>query len=202
MFFLDNFIYLPDFYETCMELNKVYNLYKMMEQENILLSFKGVVTGDLMTSVLQIMESKMTYMEESPKIKKKVFNVLVECLQNLYHHIEAPEMEQSVRNFLETKSALFIIAKDENGFQIRTGNYIESSNASELVEKLETINKMDKDELKLYYQQVLNDGNVSEKGTAGLGLIDIARKSGNKLKYEMIPVSEDFHFFCLNVQID
>ena len=35
-----------------MELGNIYNLYKTMEQENILLSFKGVVTSDLLTSVL------------------------------------------------------------------------------------------------------------------------------------------------------
>lgn len=62
-----------------------------MERENILLSFKGEVTSELLTSVLSIMESKMDYMEESPKTKKKVFNVLVECLQNLYHHIDADD---------------------------------------------------------------------------------------------------------------
>jgi hypothetical protein len=183
-----------------MELNQVYTMYKTMEKENILLSFKGVVTSDLLSSVLQIMESKMTYMEESPKTKKKVFNVLVECLQNLYHHIDINEID-SPRDFLATKSALFIIAKDETGFQIRTGNYIEASSAEDLKYKLDKINNMDKDELKLYYQEVLNEGSVSDKGTAGLGLIDIARKSGNKLHYEMIPVDADYQFFCLNVQI-
>ena len=54
--------------------NDIYDLYQTMERENILLSFKGVVTSDLLTSVLSIMESKMDYMDESPKTKKKVFN--------------------------------------------------------------------------------------------------------------------------------
>jgi hypothetical protein len=52
--------------------NDIYDLYQTMERENILLSFKGVVTSDLLTSVLSIMESKMDYMDESPKVKKKV----------------------------------------------------------------------------------------------------------------------------------
>jgi len=61
---------------------------------------------------------------------------------------------------------------------------------------------MDKDELKLYYQEVLNNGNVSDKGTAGLGMIDIARKSGNKLEYQFLPVNDTSSFFCLNIKID
>lgn len=173
-----------------------------MEQENILLSFKGVVTSDLMTSILQIMESKMNYLEESPRMKKKVFNVLVECLQNLYHHIEENELgliEES--EAMNSRSAVFLIAKEEDIFHIRTGNYVDKNSAEALTLKLEKINGMDKDALKVHYQEVLNMGNISEKGTAGLGLIDIARKSGNKLEYEMIPVNETNQFFCLNVRV-
>lgn len=185
-----------------MELGNIYRLYKTMEQENILLSFKGVVTSDLLTSVLQIMESKMNYLEESPKTKKKVFNVLVECLQNLYHHIDVNDEAAPQREIIEAKSALFLIAKEEDYFMIRTGNYVDKQNAQDLAEKLEKINGMDRDELKLYYQEVLNNGSLSDKGTAGLGMIDIARKSGNKLEYQLLDVNDDVSFFCLNVKIN
>lgn len=185
-----------------MNLSNIYQLYKTMEQENILLSFKGIVTSDLLTSILQIMESKMDYMDETPQTKKKVFNVLVECLQNLYHHIDKNEVSIiRQRETIEARSALFLIAKEADYFQIRTGNYIDRKSAEALTLRLERINGMDKDALKVHYQEVLNDGNVSTKGTAGLGLIEIARKSGNKLDYQIIPVNEENHFFCLNVRI-
>ncbi len=179
--------------------NDIYELYQTMERENILLSFKGVVTSDLLTSVLSIMESKMDYMEESPKTKKKVFNVLVECLQNLYHHIDSEDVD---KNQIEAKSALFMIAKRNDQFVIQTGNYIERENGEELKRRIDTINSMDRDELKNYYQEVLNNGNMSDKGTAGLGMIDIARKSGNKLDYQFLPINDQSSFFCLNIKID
>jgi hypothetical protein len=181
--------------------NDIYELYQTMERENILLSFKGVVTSDLLTSVLSIMETKMDYMEESPKTKKKVFNVLVECLQNLYHHIDG---EDPARNHekIEASSALFMIAKKSDQFVIQTGNYIDNDSAGELKRRLDLINGMDKDALKKYYQDVLNDGHRSDKGTAGLGMIDIARKSGNKLEYQFLRVSDTNSFFCLNIKID
>ncbi|MFN5846664.1 MAG: DUF6272 family protein, partial [Flavobacteriia bacterium] len=73
---------------TIMSLNNVYNLYRTMEEENVILSFKGIVTAELLTSLLNIMEVKMESMHEEPRVRKKVFNVLVECLQNLYHHVD------------------------------------------------------------------------------------------------------------------
>lgn len=182
--------------------NDIYELYQTMERENILLSFKGVVTSELLTSVLSIMESKMDYMEESPKTKKKVFNVLVECLQNLYHHIDASEEADRNIERIEAKSALFMISKKDENFVIQTGNYIDNESAEDLESKLMQINGMDKDELKKFYQDVLNNGKMSEKGTAGLGMIDIARKSGNKLEYLFLPVNESSRFFCLTIKID
>ncbi len=182
--------------------NDIFELYQTMERENILLSFKGVVTSELLTSVLSIMESKMDYMEESPKTKKKVFNVLVECLQNLYHHIDLNEESDRNLERIEAKSALFMISKKDDNFVIQTGNYIDVDNAIDLEAKLKQINGMDKEELKRYYQEVLNNGEMSEKGTAGLGMIDIARKSGNKLEYLFLPINETSRFFCLTIKID
>jgi hypothetical protein len=85
---------------------------------------------------------------------------------------------------------------------IRTGNYIDNVKVQELRDRLDTINSLDKDALKDYYQSSLNSSTVSPKGTAGLGMIDIARKSGNKLDFEFLKVHEEMSFFCLNVKID
>ena len=187
-----------------MSLSNIYGLYKSLEEQSILLSFKGAVTADLLTSILQIIESKLAELEEDPKIKRKVFNVLVECLQNLYHHVESGASKDygNEDENAEYRSALFLIAKSENGFYVRTGNYVPSDSSKELEEKIKKINNLDKAELKLYYQKVLSEGERSAKGTAGLGMIDIVRKSGNKLEYEFVQVNKDYDFFCLNVLID
>jgi hypothetical protein len=49
---------------------------------------------------------------------------------------------------------------------------------------------------------VLSNGTLSSKGTAGLGMIDIARKSGNKLEYQFLPIDDKNSFFCLTIKID
>lgn len=171
-----------------------------MEQEKVILSFNGVVTADFLTAVLDIMENKMSNLNDSPKIKKKVFNVLVECLQNLYHHID--EEDDLKKMSKRSKSALVMVVKDMGHFFVQTGNYIDKKSVSILDERLKKINSLDKEDLREYYREVLGNGNISSKGTAGLGMIDIARKSGNKLEYEFLEIDEEFSFFSLNVKID
>ncbi|MDX1651783.1 MAG: SiaB family protein kinase [Brumimicrobium sp.] len=184
-----------------MSLKSIYELYQAMERDHTMLSFKGVVTPELLSSVLQIMESKLNHVEKSSKTKKKVYNVLVECLQNLYHHNENIEGEEGI-NFLFSKSALLMISKNDDHYEVKTGNYILKDNTEDLKAKLDDINAMNKDELRELYKTVLNDGELSDKGTAGLGMIDIARKSGNKLEYNFLSVDKKYDFFCLSVKIN
>ena len=179
-------------------MDKVYEIYKQLEEKNVLLSFKGMITSDLLTTILQIMESKMDHLDEKPKVKKKVFNILVECLQNLYHHIDQDEV---IYVPMEDKSALLMIAKSNDEYEITTGNYMRAADMPALRDKLDLVNGMDKVELKAYYKEVLSEGSLSKKGTAGLGMIDIARKSGQKLEYSFSQINDTTTFFSLAVRI-
>ena len=55
----------------------IYDFYNKMDRHHIMLSFKGEISSELLSSILQITESKLDRMQEEPKLKKKVFNVLV-----------------------------------------------------------------------------------------------------------------------------
>lgn len=178
-------------------MDNIHDFYNKMEKGNIMLSFKGEVTSDLLTSILQIMESKMETLEEPPKIKKKVYNILVECLQNLYHHLDDDDFKTKINE----KSALFMIRKVDGEYSIMTGNFIATENVDMMKGRLDTINNMDKDELKVYYKEVLNNGEMSAKGGGGLGMIDIARKSGKKLEYKFSPIDDSYSFFSLNIKV-
>ena len=52
------------------------------------------------------------------------------------------------------------------------------------------------------YKRVLNEENFSEKGTGGLGFIDIARKTGGeKLRYKVQAVTQDVSYFTFQVRL-
>ncbi len=178
-------------------VSDIYGFYDKMEQNNIMLSFKGDITSELLTSILQIMEAKLDNWQEEPKVKKKVYNVLVECLQNLYHHMD----EISVGQEDKIRSAIFMIGKIDGRYNIITGNYIKNENIKNLKKLLEDINVLTKEELKEYYKEVLNNGEMSLKGGGGLGMIDIARKTGGKLNFDFTTVDDKYSFFSLNINI-
>lgn len=183
-----------------MALTDVYNYYRRMEDEQVILSFKGEFSAELLTSILHIMESKMIELSIPMQMKKRVFNVLVECFQNLYHHIETSPMEDSLDPSKD--SALVMVKYVDRKIMVLTGNYIPKESTDDLKRKLVLVNELDEKELRELYQQRLLNNSVSQKGTAGLGIIDIARKSKNELGYEFIEVNDDYSFFCLSIVIE
>lgn len=175
----------------------IYSFYKKMEQNDVMLSFKGDVTSGMLDSMLYIMESKLDDLGEPSKIKKKVYNILVECLQNLYHHRD--EMKRPGKE--EESAAVFMIGKTTDSYNIITGNYIKNSRIDKLKQRIDQVNALDKDGLKQLYKDVLNNPERSEKGGGGLGIIDIARKSGRELGYDFMKVDDNYSFFSLYIKI-
>ena len=171
-----------------------------MQLNNIIFVYQGEVTADLVSSILHMMENKLDGDGEDKKIKKKVFNVMVECLQNVYHHLDTLEVPITEDEFND-RTALLMIGKEETDYYVITGNHILNNRISGLKNRLEMVNNCDREELKNLYQSILNDGELSDKGTAGLGMIDIARKSGQKLGYDFHPVNEKYSFFSLEAKV-
>ncbi len=179
----------------------VYDLYKKMESNKVLLSFKGAITSELLASILQIVEMRMIEFNDSSKERKKVFNVLVEILQNLYHHIDDFEVEGTPDEVNTIKSSIFMISRLPDCYHIISGNYLYTENVPKLKARIDHVNSLNKDELKRFYKETLDNGIISDKGGGGLGFIDIARKSGEKLDYKFIKIDEKYSFFTLIVKI-
>jgi hypothetical protein len=101
----------------------------------------------------------------------------------------------------KNRSAIFMIAKTNGAYNVVTGNYILNENIKGLKTRLDEVNSLNKDQLKDYYKSVLNNGEMSLKGGGGLGMIDIARKTGEKLDYDFLEIDNKVSFFTLTIKI-
>ena len=160
-------------------------------------AYRGAITTDFINNTLFLVEAKLDDLIDHGAIRKKVYNVLVESLQNLFHHVDSPS------GIVNTNGSygLFVLSRVDSGFKVFTGNFILNERVDGLREKLEKINSLTKEELKDFYKFVLNNQEFSSKGGGGLGLIDIARKTGTKLVYSFEPYDSSYCFFTFSVVI-
>ncbi len=174
--------------------------YSKLNSGDVLLAYKGSITSDLISNVLEVVEAKLDDLSEQAKIRKKVYNVLVESLQNLFHHND--ELPDKQYDSFDPKFGVLVVTRVENNvYRISTGNFINSSKIKFLKDKIDKINSLSEEELKDMYKFILNHQKLSAKGGGGLGLVDIARKTGNKLEYTFDNYNNEYYFFNLEVVV-
>lgn len=178
-----------------MELASYYN---QLQSKDILLSYKGAFTNDLLNCLLNLTESKLDVLDGKKSLKKKVYTIVVEVLQNIYHHFD-PVYFKSDLDDLE--AVTFLIGKENEEYNILAGNYVENSKIKFLKSVIDELNSLSADELKDRYRHALDTGSFTDKGGAGLGMLFIARKSIGKIEYIVKDADYNHSFFSLKVKV-
>jgi len=176
-------------------LEFAYQLYKSMKTNEINLIYEGEVTQEITKTFTSLTEKSLSKSAESNSVQKKVFNVMVECLQNISKHADAISDDDDERR------GIIMISKGEEHYNIITGNIIKNEKVPLLKQSLELINSLDKEGLSALFKQQIKENTLSEKGGAGLGLIDIAKKTGGKLSYQFKELNPNVSFFILTSTI-
>jgi len=177
------------------------NWYNEVIEGDVVVHYKGAISADLITRVLEHIENELAIRNEKSKLRKKVYNVMVEALQNLFHHTGLqPDSSQIAA--IEKNFAIFVLKKLPDGnFIVISGNFVEEQRVKFLKDRMDQINYLTLEELKILYQLILNNQEYSDKGGGGLGLIDIAKRTGHKYEYSFNNQENEYYFFTLKVLI-
>jgi hypothetical protein len=168
-----------------------------MLSQNLILVYEGEFTQEITKSVLAMAERNMDSFGEKGAVKRKVFNIMVECLQNISKHADSYRKEIYGKN-----NAIFMIGKSDDVYIVTSGNPVFKSSIDDISRRIDSINILDAKGLKqLYKDTIKRPGGLTDKGGAGLGLIDMARKSGHKLKYDFETINDELAFFSLKTTI-
>jgi hypothetical protein len=162
-----------------MELIK--KLRNKLLNEHLMFAYRGQVTGDNSVALLTLLEKEMELSAFSLLGRKRLFMFVLENLQNITRHGSATGDEVT---------SLVVYTKTNDGYNVSTGNALKTKEVKGLRENLEKINNLDPDKIREVYRAMLQDSNIGHKGGAGLGLIEMARKTGNKLEYDFFPVDK------------
>jgi len=175
----------------------VTRLYTEVDENDVFFAYEGDISSERINAILEEIENKFAEMPTILKMRKKIYNIMVEGLQNLFHHSD--DVPEDLKEKLGNRFGMIVITRKNDDFKLTIGNYILSEKVKFLTEKIEKINSLSTDELKEMYKFILNFQKLSSKGGGGLGLIDIARKSEQKLGYKFYPYNESYYFYRLDI---
>jgi hypothetical protein len=165
---------------------------KMMEQR-LMFVYRGVVTNENSVPLLMLLEKEMENSEFGFVGRKRLFMFVLESLQNVSRHsIKSQHADMS----------MVVYSRTDNGYTVTTGNVLLTSGIEELKARLDEINNLESKEIRTIYRKMLSTAEFSEKGGAGLGLIEMAKKTGNKLDYDFVRLDDEYSYFILSKTVD
>jgi hypothetical protein len=163
-----------------------FEVHNFMSEQDILVAFSGQFNHQVINTLLKNIKYKLMSAPSEPAIDQKVYCILVECIENVSKYAS--------RDPDKPKNGIFLLCKNDTEFRVITGNPILNADITPLKEKLETVAALQVPELKQMYRQQLLSERASEN-SAGLGLIDIAIKSGNKIQFNFRPLTNEMSFY-------
>ncbi|PJZ69663.1 hypothetical protein CH373_09195 [Leptospira perolatii] len=174
--------------------NEIVNLYKSYQQANdytLLVSFKGRLSQEVLTELGSMIRTSL-----SSELKiKKIFAVFIELAQNMLHYSAERKVNEEMK---DAGVGILVVLENSVGYHVSSGNLVQDEKVEFLTERIQKINSMNKDELKAFYQQQLRAERPDDSKGAGVGLIDIGRKSDGPLKFHFDKVDSTQSFFTVS----
>jgi len=157
-------------------------------------------TGILTFSTIDELLTRFKYVSQDLDLRfpvyKKIITVMIESLENVYKYTDVyehfvKEQKEYLPRFEITKNAEYI--------RLTTRNPVKNEDVPVLKKKIDRVNDRNREELKLLYLEIMTNGEFSAKGGAGLGFVEMAKTSGNNLKYSFEQISDEYSLYTFIV---
>lgn len=180
-----------------MESTEFFALRELFNRSHILLCFNGPISRSLIEEIGNALKNYLQADNAMPAAAMDVFGVYIEMTQNIRHYAMAQGYGEL------DSSATVVVARDGEGhYLVQAGNLVEPADGEALVQRVNELAAMDKNELKAAYKTQLRQPRAENaRSGAGLGLIDVARKAAQPLSASLSQVNEGRAFFSLRAVI-
>ncbi|MDA3891417.1 MAG: SiaB family protein kinase [Salinivirgaceae bacterium] len=160
-----------------------------------ILTYKGHLNFETIEEILNQFREKIRPYNAELVVRRRMYSILVECLENTYKH------KALKNNTPKHPPVELVLTQKDDAFEIKIGNYILEKKVDVLINKISKVNALDREGLNKLYRKSISEARISDKGGAGLGIIEIARNSSQSLSYEMSPLEGKHIFFDIVVHV-
>ncbi len=175
----------------------LYALRESFNRSRIMLCFNGPISHSLIEELGKALKNYLEADNAHPAAAMDVFATYIEMTQNIRHYATHHGYGE------QDGSATVVVARDDDGhYVVQAGNLVEAGDGDALVARIEALATMDKAELKAAYKTQMRQPRGADAVTgAGLGILDMARKSAAPLQATASAAEGGRQFFSLRAII-
>ncbi len=180
-----------------MEPSDLFSMRESFNRERIMLCFNGPISRSLIEEIGNALRNYLAADQAPPSSAMDVFGVYIELTQNIRHYVQQKGWSEP------ESSATVVVARNEAGhYVVSAGNIIEPADGQAVLAQIGELATMDKAQLKARYkEQLRKPRETGSSSGAGLGLIDIARKSSAPLQANLRQLTDGRAFISLRAEI-
>jgi hypothetical protein len=182
-----------------MQLENLYYLKTELDTQGILFSFSGPISQTLLLEMGDTLRNKMTLEKTTPSITLKVFSMLVEQTQNIIHY--SAEKRTPLHSKEAVSDGIVVVGYENGRYYVLCGNLVYNNKVNRITNELAQLQNMDKKALKDYYKEQRKKGPHADSQGAGLGFIEMARRSVTPIEFNFQKVDDRFSFFSLKTSV-
>lgn len=165
----------------------------------LLIEHRGRVLPKISDSLMAAFDQRLQNSIYGFGYTARIRRVALELVQNLFHHGHPDTKETDPLYSEETYFAIY--SDSDLTLLVRTINLVPIAVGMMLRERLDHINGISASELEDLYHATLQNNEYSSRGGAGLGLIDVARKSVRPLKARLTPFNAQLSRYEILVRV-
>ena len=177
-------------------LNALPELYEEMKNDGVMFCFSGPASQDIVESIGHALRREMELEQVRMTTIQKVFSIFVEQVQNIvnYSMEEKPSTDGKGKG---SKHGVVIVGRMGEKFYIMCGNKTTREQGGKMLERINRLQGMDKDELKALYKEMRRAEPAENSKGAGLGIIEMFRRASEPPVCRLAPIDDDCVFFCI-----
>jgi len=174
-------------------------LHSFLRDNGIMICFSGKLSQELIEEYGAAVKKYLQADDLPINEIHHVFSIFIELTQNMKRYSQKTVGDGLAEEI--SGSCMITIGKTDKGHYIHAGNLVRRSDLHDLVERIEKLIPLDKAEIKKLYKQKLREELPAGSASAGMGLIDIARKSSEPLSYRVNEISNDLSYFSIKANV-
>jgi len=154
----------------------------LMAEEGIVFSFSGMISQSLTSFMVETAKSQLEEKGEDSKKIGNMFSIAIEQLQNIMSYSKDKDMT-GINKYISPGVLIIGIDKDLNKYYVHSSNEMEANDKDKVSQKIDHINSLERSELRKYLREKLRSAEDKHERGAGVGFIEMAKRSSEKLKY-------------------
>jgi len=169
---------------------------KILTEEGIIFSFSGMISQDIISFILETARAQLEKSSQDSKATRSIFTIAIEQLQNILSYSKEKSIE-TTKGYTSPGVSIIGFHIKKKKYYVSSSNEINEEDKIKISGKIDYINSLDKQEQRKLLREKLKSAEDKHERGAGVGFIEMAKRSSEKIEYNFEEIDGKLYFHIL-----